>query len=145
VVLAEQTVDLPTGVTLPYVRQGDPSGIPVLLLHAVADSWRAFELVLPHLPEPINAIVPTQRGHGDASRPDSGYHPRDFAADLTAFMNALDVERAVIAGGSSGGFIARRFAIDQPERTLGLVFLGSPDRCATNPRSWRCGTRPCRN
>src|SRR5262249_23084231 len=33
---------------------------------------------------------------------------------------------AVIAGGSSGGFAARRFAIDHPERTLGLVLLGSP-------------------
>jgi non-heme chloroperoxidase len=133
VVLAEETVDLPTGVKLPYVQQGDPTGVPILFLHAIADSWRAFELVLPHLPGPINAIVPTQRGHGDAGRPDSGYHPRDFAADLTAFMNALDVERAVIVGGSSGGFVARRFAIDNPERTLGLVFLGSPRSLRDKP------------
>ena len=29
-------------------------------------------------------------------------------------------------GGSSGGFVARRFVIDHPERALGLVLLGSP-------------------
>jgi non-heme chloroperoxidase len=133
VVLAERTVDLPTGVNLPYVQQGDPTGVPILFLHAIADSWRAFELVLAHLPGSIHAFAPTQRGHGDASRPDSGYHPRDFAADVTAFMNALDVERAVIVGGSSGGFVARRFAIDNPERTLGLVFLGSPRSLRDKP------------
>jgi len=32
----------------------------------------------------------------------------------------------VIAGASSGGLVAQRFALDFPERTLGLVLLGSP-------------------
>jgi non-heme chloroperoxidase len=121
-----QAVELPGRVKLPYVEQGDPSGIPVVLLHAIADSWRSFERVLSDLPESIHAIAMTQRGHGDASRPARGYHPRDFAADLAAFMDALHLEAAVIVGGSSGGFVARRFAIDHPERAMGLVFLGSP-------------------
>ena len=72
------------------------------------------------------AFAVTQRGHGDASRPETGYRSNDFAADLAAFMDALQLQAAVIAGGSSGGFIARRFAIDHPDRTLGLVLLGSP-------------------
>jgi non-heme chloroperoxidase len=33
---------------------------------------------------------------------------------------------AVIAGGSSGGVVARRFAIDHPQHTLGLALIGSP-------------------
>jgi non-heme chloroperoxidase len=121
-----RSVELPGRVKLPYVEQGDPSGVPVLLLHAIADSWRSFELVLSHLPESIHAFAPTQRGHGDAGRPERGYHPRDFAADMAAFMEALHLQSAVIVGASSGGFVARRFAIDHSERTLGLVFLGSP-------------------
>ena len=48
-------------------------------------------------------------------------------------MNAVDLERAVIVGGSSGGFIARRFAIDHPERTLGLVLRGSPRSLRDKP------------
>jgi non-heme chloroperoxidase len=119
-------VELPNRVTLHYVEQGDPSGTPLILLHAIADSWRSFELVLPHLPVSIHAFALTQRGHGDASRPESGYRPGDFAEDLVAFLDVIGVEAAVIVGGSSGGFAARRFAIDHPERTLGLVFLGSP-------------------
>src|SRR5918994_40377 len=79
------SVELPTGVTLPYVAQGDPAGVPVVLLHGGTDSWRSFQPVLPYLPSSIRAFALTQRGHGDARRPGSGYHPREFAADVAAF------------------------------------------------------------
>jgi non-heme chloroperoxidase len=128
-----RSVELPGRVSLPYVEQGDPSGVPVVLVHAIADSWRSFEPVLSDLPESIHAFALTQRGHGEASRPAGGYHPRDFAADLAAFMDALDLGAAILVGGSSGGFIARRFAIDHPGRTLGLVFLGSPASLRDKP------------
>ena len=121
-----ETVELPNRVKLQYVEHGDPSGLPLILLHGYADSWRSFELVLPHLPKSVRAFALTQRGHGDATRPVTGYRPVDFAADLTAFMDSLGLNSAVIAGGSSGGFVARRFAIDQPQRTLGLVLIGTP-------------------
>ena len=119
-------VELSSRMKLPYVEQGDPSGVPLLLLHGYVDSWHSFDLVLPHLPESIRAIALTQRGHGDASHPATGYRTNDFTADLAAFMDALHLEAAIIAGGSSGGFVARRFAIDHPGRTLGVVLMGSP-------------------
>jgi non-heme chloroperoxidase len=128
-----RSVELPGRVSLPYVEQGDPSGVPVILLHAIADSWRSFEPVLSKLTRSIHAFALTQRGHGDASRPARGYHPRDFAVDLAAFMDQIQLEAAVLVGGSSGGFVARRFAIDHPERTLGLVFLGSPASLSDKP------------
>jgi pimeloyl-ACP methyl ester carboxylesterase len=130
---AIKSVELPNGVRLPYAEQGDPSGVPLLLVHGYAGSWRDFELLLPHLPPSIRALAPTQRGHGDASRPADGYRPRDLAADLVAFLDALRLEAAVLAGGSSGGIVARRFALDHPARTLGLVFLGSPATLRGNP------------
>ena len=99
-----KSVELSSGVKLPYAEQGDQSGIPLLLLHGYADSWRSFELVLPFLPDSVHAIALTQRGHGDASRPLEGYRPRDHAADVARFMDALGLEAAVISGGSSGGF-----------------------------------------
>jgi len=128
-----KSVELPNQVKLPYVEQGDPSGVPLLLLHAIADSWHAFEPVLAHLPNSIHAFALTQRGHGDASRPAAGYRVHDFATDLAAFMDAIQLDAAVIAGGSSGGFVARRFTIDYPERTMGLVLMGSPARLADKP------------
>jgi pimeloyl-ACP methyl ester carboxylesterase len=121
-----KSVELSSQVKLLYAEQGDPTGIPLLLLHGYADSWRSFELVLPYLPDSVRTIALSQRGHGDASRPPEGYRPHDFAADLAEFMDILQLESSVIAGGSSGGFAARRFAVDYPERTLGLILLGSP-------------------
>jgi non-heme chloroperoxidase len=117
---------LASGLTLPYVVQGEPSGVPVVLLHAYAESWRSFGRVLEHLPPSLRAFAPTQRGHGDADRPDSGYRLEDLGHDLSAFMDAVGLEAAVIAGGSSGGYVAQRFAVDSPARTLGLVLVGSP-------------------
>jgi pimeloyl-ACP methyl ester carboxylesterase len=122
---AIKSIVLPNQVELPYVEQGGPAGVPVLFLHGFADSWRSFERLLPHLPPSIHAIALTQRGHGEASRPATGYRFHDFAADLTALMDALGLSAAVLVGHSSGGAIAQRFAIDQPPRTLGLVLIGS--------------------
>ena len=59
-------------IKLPYVEQGDVTGVPVVMLHGVTDSWRSFEHVLPHLPADIRPISLTQRGHGDAPKTDSG-------------------------------------------------------------------------
>jgi pimeloyl-ACP methyl ester carboxylesterase len=126
-------VELPNRLKLPYVEQGDPSGVPVLFLHGVTDSWRSFERVLPHLPKSIHVFALTQRGHGDADRPATGYRTRDFAADLAAFMDALGLEQVIVVGHSMGSTNALRFAIDHPERTLGLVLLGSFATYRSNP------------
>jgi non-heme chloroperoxidase len=101
-------VELPNQVQLQYLEQGDPSGIPVLLLHGVTDSWRSFERVLPHLSACIHAFALTQRGHGDASCPVAGYRFHDFAADVPAFMDTLELGAAIIAGHSMGSSVAQR-------------------------------------
>jgi pimeloyl-ACP methyl ester carboxylesterase len=120
-----QSVALPGRARLEYVEQGDPAGVPVLFLHGLTDSWRSFERVLPHLPRSIRGFALSLRGHGDADRPAAGYQPGDFAADVVAFMDARGLERAVIVGHSMGSTLARRFALDHPERTLALVLMGS--------------------
>lgn len=120
-----RSVTLGSGVTLPYVEHGDASGTPVVLLHGITDSWRSFELVFPHLPDSLRAFAITQRGHGDASRPESGYAPADMARDVAEFLTALSIPAAIIVGHSMGSYVAQRFAIDYPERTLGLVLLGT--------------------
>ncbi len=128
-----KTAQLPNNIELPYVDQGELSGFPLILLHGYADSWRSFERVLSNLPMSIRTLAFTQRGHGDASRPTTGYQLDDFADDLAAFMDTLHLNAAIIAGGSSGGLIARRFAMNYPQRTLGLVLIGSPLTLHNNP------------
>ena len=77
------------GLELPYVEQGDPEGVPFLLIHAWLDSRRYFDQLLAALPERIHAFAFDQRGHGDATKPADGYELRDFADDIGAFMDAV--------------------------------------------------------
>jgi pimeloyl-ACP methyl ester carboxylesterase len=127
------SVALPTGVTLPYAEHGDASGVPIILLHGPTDSWRSYELVLELLPVSVHAFALTQRGHGDADRPPGGYRPEDFAADAAAFMDAVGVDAAVVAGHSGASYTAQRFALAHPDRTLGLVLIGTPYALRDNP------------
>jgi pimeloyl-ACP methyl ester carboxylesterase len=128
-----RSIELPGRVRLEYVEQGDPGGVPVVMLHGVTDSWRSFEPVLPHLPGSIRAFALTQRGHGDAERPANGYGTRDFAADVAAFAEALGLGPTVIVGHSMGSTNAMRFAIDYPGRTRGLVLVGAFASFRNNP------------
>jgi pimeloyl-ACP methyl ester carboxylesterase len=113
------SIELPGRVSLEYVEQGDRTGVPVLLLHGVTDSWRSFERVLPHLPASIRAFALSQRGHGNSSRPAAGYRTRDFGADVAAFADALGLGPVVVVGHSIGSTNAMRFAIDHCGRTPG--------------------------
>lgn len=121
-----RSAQLSNGLKLPYVEQGDQSGVPFVFLHAFADSWRSFEGLLAHLPRSIHAFAVTQRGHGDADRPASGYGVEEFTADLAAFMDAVAIEAAMIVASSSASFTVQRFAVDHPGRTLGIVLIGVP-------------------
>lgn len=116
-------IDLPDGVTLPYREHGDPSGVPMLLLHGYSDSLHSFDRLAPHLPASVRAIALTQRGHGDADRPEGGYTPEQHAADAAAVMDALGIDAAVVVGHSGGGYTAQRFARDHPGRTLGIGLM----------------------
>lgn len=120
-----KSLTLPTGVTLQYTEQGDPDGTPVIFLHGYPDSLVSFQPTIACLPPAIRAIAPTQRGHGDSSRPATGYAMSDFATDLVAFMDALDIPKAILAGHSMGSLIAPRTAIDYPERVMGMVLIGA--------------------
>ena len=121
----QKFVTLSTGVRMAYVEQGARTGTPVIFLHGVTDSWRSFERLLPLLPSSIHAFALSQRGHGDSSRPPSGYRLTEMSADLRAFMDASGLRTAVIVGHSMGASVAQRFVVDHPERTSGIVLMGA--------------------
>ena len=112
-------------VVLDFKCVGWRSGIPVLFLHGYTDSRRSYDPVLAQLPDFLNAIAVSQRGHGDSDRPEEGYAVSDFASDVLHLMDTLNIQRSVIVGHSMGASVAQRFAIDYPDRTVGLILVGS--------------------
>jgi pimeloyl-ACP methyl ester carboxylesterase/FAD/FMN-containing dehydrogenase len=119
--VASATAQLPGGIELAYAVSGSPDGVPVVLLHGLFDTWRSFEPVMAHLPSAVRAYALTQRGHTGSSQPETGYAIADIAADVLAFMDALGLERAVLAGHSLGSLTALQAAIAAPDRVAGLV------------------------
>lgn len=118
--------ELSPGLALSYVSFGAGDTRPVLLLHAWGESRRSFERLLPLLARTLRAIAVDQRGHGDADVPEQGYALTDFARDVVAFMDALELPSAVLLGSSSGGYVAQQVAATWPSRVDGLVLVGSP-------------------
>jgi pimeloyl-ACP methyl ester carboxylesterase len=116
--------ELRSTVHLPFLVQGDPAWPPVVLLHGLSDSWRSFEPVLPYLMS-LRSIAVTQRGHGDAPKPDEGYDIEQLAADVAGVLDDAGVSRAVVVGHSMGSLVAARMAVDHADRVSGLVLMGA--------------------
>jgi len=125
-------VRLRTGPRLHYAESGGRDERPVVLLHGWPDSWFSFSRVMPLLPDGLRAMAVDQRGFGDSERPESGYAISDLAADVVAFLDALEIERATLVGHSFGSFVARHVAIAQPTRVDALVLIGT-GYAASNP------------
>jgi non-heme chloroperoxidase len=121
---AVKLIRLENGIQLPYVEQGDSDGVPVVFLHGGTDSWHSFEPLLPFLPSTIRAFSLTQRGHGDADRPASGYSMADFAADVTQFADALNLGPIIVVGHSMGSMVGQKIALDYPDLLSGFVGIG---------------------
>src|SRR4051794_22501339 len=111
-----RTVRLGTGVDICYLAQGDPSGVPVLLLHAWGESSGSFDRLTPLLPPTIRALAMDQRGHGYSEKPAEGYSLTAFADDVMGFMDAMGLRSMVLVGSSSGGYVAQQVAVSSPER-----------------------------
>ncbi|MGI9017905.1 MAG: alpha/beta fold hydrolase [Euzebya sp.] len=120
------TVTLESGLTLSCADHGSASDQLVLLLPGPTDSWRSYQPILDRLPPDLRAVAVSQRGHGDSDKPETGYRVEDFAADVVALLDAISVERAVLAGHSGSCLVVRRVALDHPERVAGLILEASP-------------------
>lgn len=105
---------------------GPQDGRPVVLLHGFPDDARAWDKVAPALAaRGVRAVVPYLRGYGptryrDAATPRSGQQAA-LGSDLLALMDALGIERALLAGYDWGGRAACIVAALWPERVAGLV------------------------
>ncbi|MFC5406920.1 alpha/beta fold hydrolase [Cohnella soli] len=118
-----KTIDLATGMTAAYREAGE--GEPIILLHGYCGSSVYWSDVI----EPIAAcgrvIAPDFRGHGGSSAREGIYAMEQLADDVTALMDALQLERAHLIGHSLGGYVALAFAERYPDRLLSFALVHS--------------------
>src|SRR5689334_18971546 len=112
-----------------YEVSGPPDGTPVVLLHGFPDDVRTWDAVAPPLAQSgCRVLVPWLRGYGptrflNPATPRSGQQAA-LGADLLAFLDALDIRQAALAGYDWGGRAACIVAALWPERVRCLVSIG---------------------
>src|SRR6201988_1951908 len=121
---------LPTAtLEIAYEESGPAAGRPVILLHGFPDDVHAYDGVAPLLAKAgCRVLVPYRRGYGptrflEPQTPRSGQQAA-LGHALANFMDALGLERAVLAGYDWGGRAACVVAALWPERVRGLVTCG---------------------
>ena len=125
-----------------YQDSGPVDGNPVILLHGFPYDVHAYEDVTPLLvARGCRVLTPYLRGYGPTrflsdATPRSGQQAA-LAHDVIAFMDALQIRRALLAGYDWGGRAACIAAALWPQRVRGLV-----SGCGYNIQDIACAAKP---
>jgi len=117
-------------LSVAYLEAGAPGGSPVVLLHGFPYDVHAYDEVAPILASSgCRVLTPYLRGFGpthfrSAQTPRSGQQAA-LGSDLLALVDALAIDRAVLAGYDWGGRAACIVAALWPQRVRGLVSAGN--------------------
>jgi pimeloyl-ACP methyl ester carboxylesterase len=107
--------------------EGSPAAAPpIVLLHGLTATRRYVVMGSKALERGGHRVVLYDaRGHGRSQPAPAAdaYRYEDLAADLVAVLDALGIERAVLAGASMGAHTALHLALRTPERVAGLVAI----------------------
>ena len=101
-------------------------GPPVVLVHGFGLNRAMWQWQLPALTPYFSVLTYDLLGHGESAHPQGTPDLAMFSGQLLVLINRCGIERAAVVGFSLGGMIARRFALDHPERLSALAILHSP-------------------
>lgn len=110
------------GIKISYL-EWDRGREPLLLLHGLADHALVWSSLGDSLAANYHVIAPDLRGHGDSSKPATGYSCEEIIADLEALMTSLGWQDAHILGHSWGGKLASVWATKSPQRFRSLILV----------------------
>ncbi len=104
-----------------YTDRG--KGPPVILLHGFGGSMWNWEYQYEALVGSHRVLIPDLLGSGLSDKPPGPYSPKELIDFFRAFMDALNISRAVLIGNSMGAGLAMGMALDYPERAERLVLI----------------------
>ena len=102
------------------------SGPTVALVHGFGLNHAMWQRQLPVLTPHFSVLTYDLLGHGESAPPAGTPDLAMFSGQLLGLMDRFGIERAAVVGFSLGGMIARRFALDHPDRLSALAILHSP-------------------
>src|SRR5690242_17925490 len=114
------------GIRLHYLDWGG-SGPTLIFLTGMGSSAYIFNKFAPRFSDQFRVLALTRRGHGDSESPETGYDADTLIEDIRQFMEALNLEKAVLAGHSLAGVELTHFAATYPNKVDKLIYLDALD------------------
>ncbi len=113
------------GIQVRYLQAG--RGPKLVLLHTLRTQFEIFQKVIPVLAEHFTVYAYDYPGHGWSDIPTAAYAPEDFYGWTAAFLDALDIQDACVAGISIGGTISLVLAARRNPRIRHVVSINPYD------------------
>jgi len=110
------------GINLHYLDWGGEGDV-LLFLAGLGCNAHNFDDLAPRFADKFHAMALTRRGHGESDHPETGYDIDTLTEDLRQFLNALEIEKVILAGHSMASVELSHFSALYPERVLKLIFL----------------------
>lgn len=117
-----QFITVDNGVKLEVLDWGG-TGRPLVMLAGLGNTAHVFDKFALKLIPRYHVYGITRRGFGDSSAPDSGYSADRLGDDVLAVIEALKLNRPVLAGHSIAGEELSSIGSRRPEKVAGLIYL----------------------
>lgn len=117
------------GLRMHVAQAGPEDGQPVMLLHGWPQHWWLWRNVMPALAAAGYRVhAPDLRGLGwsEATSKFAGYDKRQFARDVVALLDALEIDKVRLAGHDWGGWTGFLAAMNEPERVDRYMAMNIP-------------------
>ncbi len=138
---SERFVEVEEGVRLEVLDWGG-TGRPLVLLAGMGNTAHIFDKLAPKLSREFHVYGITRCGFGASSVPASGYSAERLADDVLRVVEALKLERPVLAGHSLAGEEMSSIGSRHPEKVAGLVYLEATYAYAIDNPEMSCSLPP---
>ena len=100
------------------------NGPTIIFMHGLSANAHAFDgLVAAGLSPAFHVLSVDLRGRGESDAPETGYTMKEHAEDIIGLMDALQIEKTILAGHSFGGFLALYLAKFYPGRVDKMILM----------------------
>lgn len=118
-------------IALNVEESGDPNGAPLVFANSLGTDIRAWDPILPFLPDGLRIIRYDMRGHGRSDVPTPPYKMGSLVNDAALLLDKLGVRDAVVVGLSIGGMVAQGLAVKRLDQVRALVLSNTAVKMGT--------------
>jgi pimeloyl-ACP methyl ester carboxylesterase len=105
-------------ITMHYDQHG--TGEPLILIPYLAADHACYAFQVPEYARHFTCISVDLRGTGESDKPQGAYTTEALADDVAAFMQAMGIGKAHVAGLSLGGAVGMWLAVKHPDKVASL-------------------------